>query len=69
MGSVQRRRYTNMKLGDVIRGYRLHKEMNLRQLGDAIGIGHVTLMRIENGHEPSGGSLAKIIAWLTGESE
>lgn len=58
-----------MRLGDIIRGYRLHKELDLRTLADEIGIGHVTLMRIEQGHEPSGGSLAKIIIWLTKESE
>jgi transcriptional regulator with XRE-family HTH domain len=52
-----------MKLGKVIRTYRLMQELTLRELGQEIGIGAATLMRIEKGHEPDGTTLAKVLAW------
>jgi transcriptional regulator with XRE-family HTH domain len=53
-----------MKLGKVIRKYRVTNELTLREVSKEIGIGAATLMRLERGHEPDGSTLAKIIAWL-----
>jgi transcriptional regulator with XRE-family HTH domain len=53
-----------MKLGKVIRTYRLMQELTLRELGQEIGIGAATLMRIEKGHDPDGPTLVKVQAWL-----
>ncbi len=53
-----------MKLGTVIRKYRVTNELTLREVGGEIGIGPATLMRIEQGRDPDGATLAKILAWL-----
>lgn len=54
-----------MKLGKVIRTYRLMQELTLRELGKEIGIGAATLMRLEQGRDPDGPTLAKIWTWAT----
>ena len=56
-----------MKLGEVIRRYRLMVELSLRELGQEIGISAATLMRLEQGRDPEGRTLAKILVWLTSE--
>lgn len=53
-----------MKLGKVIKKYRLISELTLREVGKEIGIGAATLMRLEQGREPDGQTIAKILAWL-----
>lgn len=53
-----------MKLGKVLKKYRLMCEMDLRTLAKEIGIGHVTLMRIEMGHVCDAKTLIKILDWL-----
>lgn len=52
-----------MKLGKVIRKYRVTSELTLRDIGREIGIGAATLMRLEQGRDPDGRTLAKILAW------
>ena len=53
-----------MKLGTVIRKYRVNSELSLRDVGKEIGIGPATLMRLEQGRDPDGQTLAKVLAWL-----
>jgi len=53
-----------MKLGEVIRRYRVTNELTLRDVGKEIGIGAATLMRLEQGRAPDGVTLAKVLAWL-----
>lgn len=53
-----------MKLGQVIRHYRVFNELNLREVSKEIGIGAATLMRLEHGLEPEGRTLAKVLTWL-----
>ena len=53
-----------MKLGKVIRTYRVVNELSLRALGQEIGISAATLMRIEQGLDPDGPTLVKVQAWL-----
>jgi transcriptional regulator with XRE-family HTH domain len=57
-----------VKLGRVLKRYRLMEEMDLRSLAKQIGCSAATLMRVEMGHTPSGETLAKIIHWLTAQS-
>lgn len=58
-----------MKLGIVIKKYRLMMELNLRSLSKEIGIGAATLMRVEMGHEPSYTNFKKILDWLSKETK
>lgn len=59
-----------MKLGQVIRKYRVTSELTLREVGKEIGIGAATLMRLEQGRDPDGATLAKVLGWLmSGEKE
>lgn len=53
-----------MKLGAVVRKYRVTSELTLRQVGKEIGIGPATLMRIEQGRDIDGATLAKVLGWL-----
>lgn len=53
-----------MKLGTVIRRYRVTNELSLREVGKEIGIGAATLMRLEQGRDPDGRTVAKVLAWL-----
>jgi predicted transcriptional regulator len=53
-----------MKLGKVIRKYRVTNELTLREVSKEIGIGAATLMRLEQGRDPDGPTLVKLIAWL-----
>lgn len=53
-----------MKLGAVIRRWRLMEEKDLREVGKEIGISAATLLRIEQGHDPAGETLAKVLGWL-----
>lgn len=53
-----------MKLGKIIRKYRVTSELTLREVGKEIGISAATLMRVEEGRDPDGSTVAKILAWL-----
>lgn len=53
-----------MKLGAVIRRYRVTNELSLREVGKEIGIGAATLMRLEQGRDPDGQTLARVLTWL-----
>lgn len=53
-----------MKLGKVIHKYRITNELTLRELAQEIGIGAATLMRLEQGRDPDGHTLAKVLHWL-----
>ena len=53
-----------MKLGTVIRKYRVTSELTLRDVGKEIGIGPATLMRLEQGRDIDGKTLGKVLAWL-----
>ena len=69
LSAVASDRRTEVRLGRVLRRYRLMEELSLRSLGKQIGMSASTLLRIERGHDPSGRVLAAIFRWLTGEDE
>lgn len=54
-----------MKLGIVVRKYRLMMEFDLRTLSKEIGIGHATLLRIERGFGVDYKTFKKILDWLS----
>jgi transcriptional regulator with XRE-family HTH domain len=56
-----------MRLGDVLRKWRLMSEIDQRTIAAAIGVSFSTLCRIERGKAPDAYSLVKIINWLTSE--
>lgn len=58
-----------MKLGTVIKKYRVMSELTMRDVAKEVGIGAATLMRLEKGHSPDGATLAKILAWLLSEKK
>lgn len=53
-----------MKLGTIIRRYRVTSELTLREVGKEIGIGAATLMRLEQGREMDSSTMTKVLAWL-----
>ena len=53
-----------MKIGEVIRKWRLMSDLTLREAGKQIGLNHSTLSRIECGHMPDAETLATCIMFL-----
>lgn len=54
-----------MKLGKVMKYYRLIRQIGLRELSSEIGISTATLSRIENGNfKPDLVTFKKILDWL-----
>lgn len=54
-----------MRLGSVLRKYRLMQELTVRELAVEIGISFPTLSRVENGLGIDANTLMKIFNWLT----
>lgn len=54
-----------MRLGEVLRKWRMSQELTLRQVAKLIGTTHSTLSRIENGFQPDGKTLMLIFNFLT----
>jgi transcriptional regulator with XRE-family HTH domain len=54
----------NMKLGDVLRKWRLMNELDLRSVGAEIGISAATLLRIEQGSAPDSITFMLLLNWL-----
>lgn len=54
-----------MKLGEVIRAYRVHREVSLRACAAQIGLGAATLMRFEQGQAIDAKTFLLILRWLT----
>jgi len=55
-----------MRLGEVLKKWRLMKEYDLRTASKLMGIGTATLLRVEMGHSPGGKTLARLLKWLMG---
>ena len=53
-----------MKIGKVIKAYRIHRELGLRPLAKEIGISHATLSRIERNEKVDGTTMVKLWVWL-----
>lgn len=58
-----------MRLGIVIRKWRINSEITLREAAKQIGIAPATLMRIEQGKDFDGKTMALIVNWLFEEIE
>lgn len=59
-----------MKLGQVIKSYRLHKEISLKQISIEIGVSGATMSRVENSNfKPDLVTFKKILDWLIEESK
>lgn len=56
-----------MKLGDVLRKWRLMNELDLRSVGAEIGISAATLLRIEQGRAPDSITFMLVLNWLMGD--
>lgn len=54
-----------MRLGEVLRKWRISQELTLRQVAKMIGTTHSTLSRVENGYQPDGLTLMRIFNFLT----
>lgn len=58
-----------MKLGRLLKCYRIHEEITIRDLAKEIGIGTATLYRLEQGKDVDGKATFKILIWLSSEGE
>ncbi len=53
-----------MRLGEVIRKWRISKERTLEDVSGEIGISIVTLSRLELGRESDGSTVSAVLKWL-----
>lgn len=58
-----------MKLGEVLRKWRLMSELDVRQAAGMIGLDHATLWRVEQGKPPSAETLRSILVWMMGSGK
>jgi transcriptional regulator with XRE-family HTH domain len=58
-----------VRLGNVIRAYRMHREISLRKCAKEIGIGAATLMRCEQHFAMDAKTFLAILTWLTQEGQ
>lgn len=58
-----------MKLGEVLKKWRVMRDQTLREVAAEIGVSAPTLLRIEAGRVPDGHSLALILAFLLKETD
>lgn len=56
-----------MRLGQILRKWRILADLTMAQVAEQIGIGTSTLVHIEQGKVPDGKTLLKLMAWLFGE--
>jgi transcriptional regulator with XRE-family HTH domain len=56
-----------MKIGLIIRKYRVFSELTQINLANEIGISKSTLSRLESGEEMDGATLGKVLVWLLGK--
>ena len=54
--------------GDLLRAYRFHRSLTVRDLAPEIGISIATLSRLERGHQPDGDTMLKLLAWMFGRT-
>lgn len=55
-----------MRLGKIIRSWRVNQDLGIREVAAQIGISAATLSRIERGEKMDGRTLAAILHWLAG---
>lgn len=55
-----------MRLGEMLKCYRLWHDRTVRELGEEIGVSAATISRIETGEMPSAVSLLLILNWMMG---
>lgn len=53
-----------MRIGEIIRKWRLMSELDLRTVGKQIGISAATLMRLEQGRDTDAATMFKVLAWM-----
>lgn len=58
-----------MRLGNVIRKWRIVEEESLRDIAKQMGMPHATLDRVEKGEACNSDTLAKILLWLIGKAK
>lgn len=57
-----------MVLADVVKRWRLMRDLSLRQAASEIGVSAATLMRFEQGrNKPDGDTLSTVLRWLLSE--
>jgi transcriptional regulator with XRE-family HTH domain len=53
-----------MRIAELLRAWRHHGEMSIREAAERVGIPWTTYQRVEQGHPMSGKTLALILRWM-----
>jgi transcriptional regulator with XRE-family HTH domain len=53
-----------VRIGELLKKWRILNERTLRDLGKEIGVSAATLMRIEQGHAVDSATMVALIDWL-----
>lgn len=58
-----------MRIGQILRRWRLAEDLTLREVAKQMGVNFTTLSRIEQGQPMDGRTLATILAWMFAKPE
>lgn len=61
--------HVGMRIATLLKAWRHHEEMSVRQAAECLGIPPSTLQRVEQGHTLSGETLAVVLRWLLAEQD
>jgi len=53
-----------MRIAELLRGWRHHEEMSVREAAERVGIPPSTYQRVEKGYPMSGETLDVVLRWL-----
>lgn len=53
-----------MRLGALVRSYRVQHKLSVRKVAKEIGVDHSALFRLEQGAEPAFNQFRKVLLWL-----
>ena len=53
-----------LNLSDVLKQWRYGARLSVREAAERIGVNYSTLSRLENGEDPGGESIVRIVRWL-----
>ena len=60
---------SSTKIGNLVKGYRERHNISQRQMAREIGVYPMVLSRLENGENPTLGTLLRVLQWLANEDE
>ena len=58
-----------LNMSTVLANHRWATKQSIREFAKVLGLAPATLMRVEQGYQPDGNTVAKVVRWLFDENE